>query len=325
MTHTEQLTQAIKQQILQLGFSQVGVFSVQSLAANNQQLPEGQQVAQWIDQGYHADMDWMVTHLDKRITPESLMPGTQSILCLLINYYTEEAPNPPHGAVKIARYAQGSDYHTILKKKLKKLTQYIETVSPGVQYRYFTDSAPVLERPLAIRTGLGWQGKNGMLISPGLGSFFFIAEVFLDIPLTPDEPFTANHCGTCRRCIEACPTEAIVADSVIDSNQCIAYWTIEAKHETFPDAIRDNLSDWAFGCDICQEVCPWNIKFARPNNEAAFQARPWNVAPLPEEILALDQATFDERYANSPVKRTKLAGLKRNVREILKSRAKSGQ
>lgn len=319
-TDKNNLTQQIKQQALKLGFSKVGVFSLASLQSSNNQLPEGQKVARWIDDGYHADMEWMLTHLDKRAEPEKLMPGTRSILCLLINYYTEDHPTPQKGAVKIARYARGSDYHKILKKKLKHLVQYIELQVPEVEYRCFTDSAPVLERALAIRTGLGWQGKNGMLITPDQGSYQFIAEVFLNIDLIADDPFDKNHCGTCSRCIEHCPTDAILDNSVIDSNKCISYWTIESKHDQFPEQIRNNLNDWVFGCDICQEVCPWNIKFAKPSKEEAFQARSWNLAPLPEILVQLDQESFDTYYANSPIRRTKLDGLKRNAQEILNSR-----
>ncbi|MBX2860048.1 MAG: tRNA epoxyqueuosine(34) reductase QueG [Vampirovibrio sp.] len=302
-------TQTIKNRALSLGFDVVGI-----LAAEPVKQPEF--LHTWLDQGYQAGMDWMKNYMDIRLNPasEKLMPGTKSIVCVAMNYYTPDAPNPAPDAVKIAKYARGTDYHRVIKDKLNALLKEIQEMHPGVTGRALTDSAPLPEKPLAVQAGLGWLGKNGTVIHPQKGSFLFLGELLLDIELAYDNTPLPNHCGTCTRCMEACPTNAIVADRVIDANKCIAYWTIEAKGEPIPQNIADNLEGWVFGCDICQDVCPWNLKFAAPTPEEMLKPRPWNIAPTATDLLALDEEGFEERYRKSPLKRAKLQNLQRNVR-----------
>ncbi|MBY0404621.1 MAG: tRNA epoxyqueuosine(34) reductase QueG [Cyanobacteria bacterium] len=299
-----------------LGFSHVGIIPAGPLH------PEGDYLDQWLFQGFQADMKWMEDHRDKRKNPQQLVENAQSIICVTLNYY----PGPPPQSVgpddlKIAKYAQGTDYHYVLKDKLKALLAEIQTWEPSAQGRAFTDSAPLMEKAMAQRAGLGWMGKNGNLITRDYGSWVFLGELVtnlvldFDVEATPPLPsFTPNYCGTCTRCIDVCPTQAIVSPGVVDANRCLAYWTIESKADTFPQAITENLQGWVFGCDICQDVCPWNVKFAQPTQEPEFYPRPWNLSPTVSQLLALDEEQFREAYRKSPIKRTKLKGLQRNAK-----------
>lgn len=309
----QELTRRIRDAARELGFDKVGV------ALPGDFSEEGGRLREWIDRGYHAGMEWMVTHFNKRVDPSSLMENTRSIVCVGMNYYHEDPPNPHADGVKISKYARGTDYHDVLKKRLRQLLRQIREWAPEAQGRALTDSAPIMERPLAVRAGLGWIGKNGMLITPDRGSYLFLGELLLNIELEPDTAEVPNHCGTCTRCIDACPTDAIVEPSVIDSNRCISYWTIEYKGESLPEEIAGNLDGWAFGCDICQQVCPWNIRFSQETGIEEFLPRPWNAAPRASEIETLDEAAFAERYRKSPVKRTKLSGFRRNARAAARS------
>jgi epoxyqueuosine reductase len=306
----QQLTELIREKAIALGFEAVGIIPAADVLQNG----EPGHLKTWLEQGYQAEMEWMVTHYDKRIDPASLVENAQSLVCVALNYYSpdEYDPGDPK-ALKIAKYARGTDYHYVVKDKLKELLAYIQTLNPTVQGRAFTDSAPLMEKPLAIRAGLGWMGKNGNVILPGKGSWFFLGELLLDVALAYDVPEPFNHCGSCRRCIDVCPTEAIVDDKIVDANRCISYWTIEYKGEVFPQTIQDNLSGWIFGCDICQDVCPWNIRFAMPTPVEAFHPRPLNRKPEAETLLALDEEAFREHFRKSPVKRTKRHGLHRNI------------
>lgn len=305
-----ELTRLLKEEALRLGFAKVGVIPAEPFRQG-----EGERLGVWLENGFQAEMEWMVTHADKRRDPASLMEGTRSILCVAMNYYNPDEYDPADpAALKIAKYARGTDYHYVLKDRLKALLAYAQNLDSNLIGRALTDSAPIMEKPLAVKAGLGWQGKNGNVILPGQGSFFFLGELLLNVELDYDVTPIANHCGTCRRCIDACPTEAIVQDGVIDANRCISYWTIEYKGERFPQAIQENLNGWIFGCDICQDVCPWNIRFARPTEEPLFQPRPLNRQPDPAALRALDEEAFREAYRKSPVKRTKIAGLHRNLK-----------
>ncbi len=305
-----ELTRLIKEKAHALGFAKVGIVPAEPFHNG-----EAAHLQAWLDQGFQADMAWMVTHYDKRKDPGSLMDGTRSIVCVAMNYFTPDAYEASDSqALKIAKYARGTDYHYVVKDRLKDLLAYVQTLYPTVQGRALTDSAPIMEKPLGVRAGLGWMGKNGNIILPGMGSFFFLGELLLDIELDYDTMVVPDQCGSCRRCLEACPTEAIVEPSVVDANRCIAYWTIEYKGEQFPAAIRENLQGWVFGCDICQDVCPWNIKFARPTQEEAFQSRPLTGRPQRDALMALDEEQFREAFRKSPMKRPKLPGLQRNVR-----------
>ena len=304
------LTALIRQKALSLGFESIGIIPAPNALKNG----EADYLQAWLNQGYQAEMEWMVTHYDKRINPASLIENAQSLICVALNYFTpDEYDDQDPNALKIAKYARGTDYHYVVKDKLKELLAYIQSLAPDVQGRAFTDSAPLMEKPLAIHAGLGWMGKNGNVILPNKGSFFFLGELLLDVALEYDNPPSINHCGTCRRCIDACPTEAIVDNSVVNANRCISYWTIEYKGDSFPQNIQDNLSGWIFGCDICQDVCPWNIKFARPTKVEAFQPRPLNRKPEAETLLGLNEEEFKVHFRKSPVKRTKRRGLRRNI------------
>lgn len=294
-----------------LGFDAVGVTTP---ASWNPQTSAN--LAHWLGQGYQAGMAWMVNHLSIRSDPARLMENTRSIVCVAMNYHQPRE----NRELKIAQYAQGSDYHKVVKKQLKKLLKDIQQFSaahngPEIRGRPLTDSAPIMEKPLAVQAGLGWIAKNGNVILPNKGSYYFLGELLLDIELAPDLPFETNHCGHCTRCIDACPTDAIVQDGVIDANRCLSYWTIEYKGGAFPAEIQKNLNGWIFGCDICQDVCPWNLKFATLATEPLFQSRPWNVSPDADEILALTPEEFHKRYAGSPINRVKREGIQRNVRE----------
>jgi epoxyqueuosine reductase len=310
---TATLTHHIQEEALALGFSKVGFIPAAPLQ------PESQHLSSWLAQGYHADMAWMVNHLDKRQNPATLMEGARSIVCVAMNYYSPLEENPAPDAVKIARYALGTDYHTVLKDRLKVLLARIQSWDPGIQGRAFTDSAPLMEKAMAIRAGLGWQGKNGNLITRDQGSWLFLGELLLNVALAYTETHVTDACGSCTRCISACPTDAIPQPGVVDATKCISYWTIEHKGDVIPDEIAQQMEGWVFGCDICQEVCPWNLKFARPTQEEAFLPRPWNRQPTATDLLALDEETFGERYRKSPVKRTKLKGLQRNVQAARQS------
>ncbi|WP_303673328.1 tRNA epoxyqueuosine(34) reductase QueG [Vampirovibrio chlorellavorus] len=309
LTQTE-LTRLIKEKALALGFAKVGIVPAEPFRNG-----AVERLQTWLSQGFQADMAWMVSHYDKRKDPASLMEGTRSIVCVALNYFNTDAYDSQDAKeLKIAKYARGTDYHYVVKDRLKELLAYVQTLQPDVQGRALTDSAPIMEKPLAVQAGLGWMGKNGNLILPGMGSFFFLGELLLDVALDYDTTVVPDQCGSCRRCIEACPTEAIVEPTVVDANRCIAYWTIEYKGEQFPATIREHLNGWVFGCDICQDVCPWNIKFARPTEEAAFQPRSLTRHPHRETLMALDEEQFREAFRKSPIKRPKLAGLQRNVR-----------
>lgn len=308
LSQTE-LTRLIKDKALQLGFAKVGMIPAAPFENG-----EPEALAVWLENGYQAGMEWMVTHYDKRQDPASLMEDTHSIVCVALNYYNPDEYDPADpAALKIAKYARGTDYHYVVKDRLKALLAYIQSLSPDIVGRALTDSAPIMEKPLAVKAGLGWQGKNGNVILPGQGSFFFLGEILLNVALDYDVTPISNHCGTCRRCIDACPTEAIVDNAVIDANRCISYWTIEYKGDTFPQPIQDNLNGWIFGCDICQDVCPWNVRFAKPTEEPLFQPRPLNRQPDFETLMALDEEAFTAHYRKSPVKRAKIQGLKRNI------------
>jgi epoxyqueuosine reductase len=310
-----ELTRLLKEKALQLGFAKVGIIPAEPF-----QQGEADYLSLWLEKGYQAEMAWMVTHYDKRRDPASLMEGTRSILCVAMNYYTQDEYNAADPtALKIAKYARGTDYHYVVKDRLKALLAYAQTLSPDCAGRALTDSAPIMEKPLAVKAGIGWQGKNGNVILPGQGSFFFLGELLLTVELDYDVTPVANHCGSCRQCIDACPTDAIVGEGVIDANRCISYWTIEYKGEQFPQVIQENLNGWIFGCDICQDVCPWNIRFAKPTEEPLFQPRPLNQKPDLDELMALDEEAFKEHYRKSPVKRPKIQGLRRNLNMAVNS------
>lgn len=256
-------------------------------------------------------MQYMENYFDLRTDPTKLVPGARSVITLLMNYFPEERQS--HDAPKISKYAYGNDYHHVIRKKLKLFLQFIRENIGEVQGRGFVDSAPVLERSWAQRSGLGWIGKNGNLITKQHGSFYFIATLITDLVLDCDDPFAKDYCGSCRRCIDACPTDAIQENKVIDGSRCISYFTIELKEQLIPDEMKGKFQDWMFGCDICQDVCPWN-RFAVARREEAFK-------PIPEILNfttgnweALTEEKFKEIFQHSPIKRSKYEGIRRNLK-----------
>lgn len=300
------LTAAIKAQALALGFDKVGVIPAEPLQ------PEGDRLAQWLTKGSHGDMAWMADKAAMRSDPKALMPEARSVLCVAMNYYHPAPVTSP----KISRYARGEDYHRVLKRKLKALGRWISEEIPGTLTRAVTDSAPLMEKPLAVRAGIGWQGKHTNVITRDMGSWIFLGELLLSLDLIYEETRVFDACGTCTRCIDACPTQAITEPYVLDATRCISYWTIESKAETIPADISQHMNGWAFGCDICQEVCPWNVKFAQETTEEALLPKPWNLHPTPDTFEAMDEETFLERYRHTPLKRTGLQRLRRNMAMI---------
>ena len=297
-------TQLIKQEALRLGFSHVGFSKAEFLA------DEAKRLEQWLTGNMHGKMSYMEKWFDKRLDPRLLVDGAQSVISLLLNYYPEKKQNSD--SYKISRYAYGRDYHFVIKDKLKLLLNFIRENVGDVNGRAFVDSAPVLDRAWAARSGLGWIGKNSNLINTKAGSYFFIAELIVDLKLDYDVP-VKDYCGTCTRCIDACPTEAIIKPNVVDGSKCISYFTIELK-ENIPAEYNGKLNDWIFGCDICQEVCPWN-RFSKPHNEPDFDAGNW-LSYSKIDWLEITETVFENVFKDSPLQRTGFNGLKRNLKFI---------
>ena len=297
-------SESIKSKAKDLGFLSCGISKADFLEE------EAPHLEQWLNQNHHGEMAYMANYFDKRLGPRVLVPGAKSVVSLLLNYHTEEKQTDVE-APKIASYAFGDDYHKVIKDKLKELMSFIHQEIGEVQGRVFVDSAPVMDKAWAAKSGLGWIGKNTNLISKKVGSFFFIAELILDLELEHDLPAT-DHCGSCTACIDACPTDALLAPYQIDGSKCISYVTIELKNE-IPTDFQGKMDNWAFGCDVCQTVCPWN-RFATPHSEPAFNP--------PDELLSLSKNEWEEMtqevfsviFKNSAIKRTKYKGLKRNIK-----------
>lgn len=298
-------TRFIKEQAAELGFSYCGIAQAARLDEDARRLES------WLNHGFHGTMQYMENYFDLRIDPTLLVPGARSVITLMMNYYPAERQKPeaPH----ISKYAYGQDYHEIIRSKLKTLLLQIETNIGKVQGRGFVDSAPVLERSWAQRSGLGWIGKNGNLINKQSGSFFFIATLIIDLPLEYDDPMVRDFCGTCRRCIDACPTEAIHENRVIDGSRCISYFTIELKDQLIPETMKGRFENWMFGCDVCQDVCPWN-RFSSPTQESGFKPIPAILNFSTSEWEELTEESFKAIFRHSPLKRSKYAGIRRNLR-----------
>lgn len=303
------LTQAIKHQARQLGFQLVGVTTPDPP-------PHYPLYENWLAAGRHGEMAYLETARarQRRADPRQILPECEAILVLGIRY---PAPAPPAESPaprgRLASYAWGDDYHQLLPPRLRALVRFIEEqVGQPIPHRCYTDTGPILERDLAQRAGLGWIGKNTCLIHPHHGSYYLLAEILLGLPLEPDPPFTADHCGSCTRCLDACPTRCILPDRTIDARRCISYLTIELKG-AIPADLRPQMDNWVFGCDVCQEVCPWNVTFAHPAGDPAFSPRPDVPAPDLRAELHLTPATFNRKFKNSPVQRARRRGYLRNV------------
>ncbi|MDQ0475508.1 tRNA epoxyqueuosine(34) reductase QueG [Chryseobacterium sp. MDT2-18] len=263
----------------------------------------------WLNKNYHGQMSYMENYFDKRLDPRLLVEGSKSVISLSYNYFPEEDLFGIN-RLKISKYAYGEDYHEIIKEILREMVAELQDEIGDFQCRVFTDSAPILERSWARKSGIGWVGKNANLITKQTGSFYFLAEIICDLELQEDFA-TKDHCGSCRKCIDACPTDAIVSDKVIDGSKCISYATIELKNE-IPESFKNKMEDWMFGCDICQDVCPWN-RFSKPHQQEKFKPNPLLATLEKTEWQELSQELFSELFRKSPVKRTKFAGLKRNI------------
>ena len=303
MKNKTQYTQQIKQEAYRLGFDFIGISQAEQLD------DEARKLEEWLKRGYHGKMGYMENHFEKRIDPTKLVEGAKSVVTLLYNYQTEAKQTDPT-APKISKYAYGKDYHFVIKRQLKTLLQFINDEIGEVYGRCFVDSAPVMERAWAKRSGLGWIGKHSLLINKQQGSYFFLAELIIDLALDYDGPIK-DYCGKCTRCIDACPTEAIVGNQLIDGSKCISYLTIELK-DAIPNEFKGKMDNWMFGCDVCQQVCPWN-KFAKKHNEPNFEPHPDLLNLSKSDWEEITEEVFREIFRKSAVKRTKYKGLRRNI------------
>jgi epoxyqueuosine reductase len=307
MSITEKHTILIKNLAAKYGFDYCGIAKAKLLNDDARRLEH------WLSKGLHGNMQYMENHFDLRIDPSKLVPGAKSVITLLLNYFPEEQQS--ESAPKISKYAFGNDYHEVIRSKLKLFLQEINEQVGEVHGRGFVDSAPVLERAWAQKAGIGWIGKNGNLINKQSGSFFFIATLIVDLELEYDNALVKDYCGTCTKCIDECPTDAILPDKVIDGSKCISYFTIELKDALLPDAQKGKFENWMFGCDVCQDVCPWN-RFATSTNEISFTPIPEILNLSTSDWEALTEESFKQIFKNSPLKRAKFDGIKRNLNFI---------
>ena len=303
MNLATQHSQLIKDHAKRLGFLSCGISNAGFLE------DEAPRLEQWLSQGHHGSMTYMERNFDKRLDPTKLVPGAKSVVSLLYNYFPKESQSDT-SAPKISKYAYGKDYHVVIKDKLYELMQVLQEEIGEIHGRVFVDSAPVLDKAWAAKAGLGWIGKHTNLISKQAGSFYFIAELIIDLPLEQDPPVT-DHCGSCTACIDACPTQAIVAPYQVDGSKCISYFTIELK-EAIPQEVKGQFDNWAFGCDVCQDVCPWN-RFSTPHQEPQFEPSPELLQMSKGDWHEITEAVFDRLFSESAVQRTQFSGLKRNL------------
>ncbi|HUH46876.1 MAG TPA: tRNA epoxyqueuosine(34) reductase QueG [Arenibacter sp.] len=302
MKNTRYYTQLIKEEAKRLGFLSCGISKAEFLEE------EAPRLEKWLRSNMNGEMQYMENYFDKRLDPTKLVEGSKSVISLLLNYYPEEKQVPD--SYKLSKYAYGQDYHPIIKSKLKALYEFITEEIGEVNGRAFVDSAPVLDKAWAAKSGLGWIGKHSNLLTQQVGSFYFIAELIVDLDLEYDSR-TTDHCGSCTACLDACPTQAIVAPYVVDGSKCISYLTIELKNE-IPTDFQGKLDDWMFGCDVCQDVCPWN-RFSKAHNEPLFNSHPELLSMTKKDWDEITEEVFMKVFQKSPVKRTKFKGLKRNI------------
>lgn len=301
-------TSFIKQQAAALGFSYCGIAKAERLDADAMRLEN------WLNKGMNGTMQYMNNHFELRVDPTKLVPGAKSVITLMMNYFPSVQQNKE--APKISKYAFGKDYHEVIREKLNVLIQSIKQTIGDVNGRGFVDSAPVLERSWAQRSGLGWVGKNGNLIHKQSGSFFFLATLICDLSLLYDSPFAKDYCGSCTKCIDNCPTDAILPGKVIDGSKCISYFTIELKDALIDEQMKGKFSDWMFGCDVCQDVCPWN-RFSKATTETSFTPIPEILNLTTRQWEEMSEESFKKIFKHSPLKRTKFAGIQRNLKFIM--------
>lgn len=301
----EKYSQIIKTQAKNLGFDFCGIAKAGFLEE------EAPKLEAWLNQNYHGQMAYMANHFDKRLDPTKLVDGAKTVVSLVYNYYPKAELFQGKEDLKVAKYAYGQDYHHVIKDKLKVLLENLRQEIGEFGGRAFVDSAPVMERQWAQKSGLGWLGKNSLLLNKEMGSFFFLAELIIDLEVKPDPPVIKDYCGTCTKCIDACPTEAIVQPGVVDGSKCISYLTIELK-ENIPASFKGKMENWVFGCDICQDVCPWN-RFSKPHQEPLFDSKPELEEMTKRDWEEITTETFNKVFAKSAFNRTKHKGLLRNI------------
>jgi epoxyqueuosine reductase len=298
----EKYTQMIKAEALRIGFLSCGIAKADFLE------DEAINLDSWLNNNYHGEMKYMENHFDKRLDPRLLVNDAKSVISLSYNYFPTQSQR--NDSYKIAKYSYGQDYHHVIKSKLKELSVFIQDTIGEVKGRAFVDSAPIMERSWAAKSGIGWKGKNSLVIQKQQGSFFFLSELVVDLDLEYDTPMT-DHCGTCTKCIDACPTSAILPNNTLDGSKCISYFTIELK-DNIPNEFKDQFDNWAFGCDICQDVCPWN-RFSKPHNEPLFTPKPELLSMNKKDWEEITEDVFSKVFKKSAVKRTKFSGLQRNI------------
>ncbi len=305
------LTEKIKRKALEIGFHKVGIVRVEILHG------EGENLRRWLDLNLHGEMAWMEREPEKRTDPQMIFPEAKSIVAVALNYFTahEHEENPALG--KISRYAWGDDYHDVLKEKLRELLNWIKTEIPEANGKICVDTAPVMDKAWAVRAGLGWLGKHSNVITKDFGSWVFLGEILLNLELEAETETVADHCGSCTACLDACPTQAIIAPYQVDSNACLSYATIESRAPELSAKITQNLNGWLYGCDICQDVCPWN-RFEKPTEETRFEPRERQTSVNLDEILSFSPEKYAERFRRTAIKRAKLSGLQRNAEALKK-------
>jgi epoxyqueuosine reductase len=303
------LAKNIKDRALFEGFNKVGIVGAESLE------DEGRRLKEWLARGHHGEMSWMARDVHKRTSPREIFPSARSVVVVALNYFTPHQHQEISATGKISRYAWGDDYHDVVKEKLHSLLSWIKEREPCAEGKICVDIQPTMDKAWAVRAGLGWLGKHSNVITPEFGSWVFIGELLLNLDLEHETERMEDHCGTCTLCIDACPTAAITEPYVVDSNKCISYATIESRAPELPDEIQQNVSGWLYGCDICQDVCPWN-RFESGTAESRFEPREGNVDAVLGEILALTPETYAARFRGSAMKRAKLTGLQRNARAL---------
>ncbi|CAN5617169.1 tRNA epoxyqueuosine(34) reductase QueG [soil metagenome] len=302
-------TEQIKQKALEIGFHKIGIVRAEPLRE------EGEHFKEWLAKNYHGEMQWLEREPEKRTNPNLLFPEAKSIVVVALNYFTPHEHEETDAKGKVSRYAWGDDYHDVLKEKLRELLAFIKTLDDAADGKICVDTAPIMDKAWAVRAGLGWIGKHSNLITKEYGSWVFLGEILLNLELACDTEMVDDHCGTCTACLDACPTDALPAPYLVDSKLCLSYATIELRSDKLPQKIEENLNGWLYGCDICQDVCPWN-RFEKPTDETRFEPRPGNISADLDEILALSPEKYAEKFRRSAMKRTKLSGLQRNAQAL---------
>lgn len=303
------LTDSIKQKAIEIGFQKIGIVMVEPLAS------EGDRLSEWLARGFHGEMSWMEREPEKRSDPRILFPPAKSVIVVALNYYTPHKHGNDPNAGKISRYAWGDDYHDVLKGKLRVLLEWIKMQDAAAEGKICVDTAPIMDKAWAVRAGIGWLGKHSNVITTDYGSWIFIGEILLNLDLDYETETVPDHCGSCTMCLDACPTSAIVEPYVVDSRKCISYTTIELRSETLPAEIEKNLEGWIYGCDICQDVCPWN-RFEKPTDELRFEPRNGETSIDLDQIVSLTPESYAARFRQTAIKRAKLTGLKRNAKAL---------